>query len=58
MSGGSGCSPHTYVAIIIDPDKARHSSQNGVHDMYDPFGSAASRTFTNVTSLTLLALFQ
>jgi len=58
MPGGSGSSPHAYVAIIIDPDKARHSSRNGVHDMYDPFGSTASRTFTNVTSLTLLALFQ
>jgi hypothetical protein len=58
MPGGSGSSPHAYVAVIIDRDKARHSSRNGVHDMYDPFGSAVSRTFTNVTSLTLLALFQ
>jgi len=58
MPGGSGSSPHAYVAVIIDPDKARHSSWNGVHDMYDPFGSAASQTVTNVTSLTLLALFQ
>jgi len=33
MSGGSGSSPHTYVAVIIDLDKARQSSQNGVHDL-------------------------
>jgi len=58
MPGGSGSSPHPYVAVIIDPDKAQHSSQNGVHDLYDPFGSAVSWTFTNVTSLTVLALFQ
>ena len=58
MPGGSGSSPHAYMAVIIDPDKAQHSSRNGVYDLYDPFGSAASRTFTNVISLTLLALFQ
>jgi len=58
MSGGSGSSLHTYVAVIIDPDKTQQSSWNGVHDLYDPFGSTASRTFTNVTSLMLLALFQ
>ena len=58
MPGGSWSSPHAYVVIIIDQDKAQNSSRNGVHDMYDPIGSAASRTFTNVTTLTLLALFQ
>jgi hypothetical protein len=58
MPGSSGSGPYAYMAVIIDPDKAGHSSRNGVHDLYDPFGAAASRTFTNVASLTLLALFQ
>lgn len=58
MPGGSGSSPYAFMAVIIDPDRCGHSSRNGVHDLYDPFGPSASRTFSNVGSLTLLALFQ
>jgi hypothetical protein len=58
MPGGSGSSPHAFMAVIIDPDRCGHSSRNGIHDLYDAFGPAASRTFSNVGSLTLLALFQ
>lgn len=58
MPGGSGSGPHAFMAVIVDPDRCGHSSRNGVHDLYDAFGPAASRIFSNVGSLTLLALFQ
>jgi len=58
MPGGSGSGPHAFMAVIIDPDRCGHSSRNGVNDLYDAFGLAASRIFSNVGSLTLLALFQ
>jgi hypothetical protein len=46
------------MAVIIDPDRCGHSSRNGIHDVYDAFGPTASRTFSNVNSLILLAFFQ
>ena len=58
MPGGSGSSPHAFMAVIIDPDRCGHSSQHGIHDLYDAFGPSAKRIFSNVGSLTLLALFQ
>jgi len=58
MPGGSGSSPHTFMAVIVDPDRCDHSSGNGIYDLYDAFGPAASRIFSNVGSLTLLVLFQ
>ena len=58
MPGGSGSGPYAFMAVIIDPDRCGHSSRNGIHDLYDAFGPAASRIFSNVGSLTLLALFQ
>jgi hypothetical protein len=58
MPGGSGSGPYAFMAVIIDPDKCGHSSRNGIHDLYNAFGPAASRIFSNVSSLTLLALFQ
>jgi hypothetical protein len=58
MSGGSGSSPHAFIAVIIDPDRYGHSFRNGVSDLYNAFGPLASRIFSNVGSLTLLALFQ
>jgi hypothetical protein len=58
MPGGSGSSPHAFMAVIIDPDRYGHSSRHGIHDLYDAFGPSAKRIFSNVGSLTLLALFQ
>jgi hypothetical protein len=58
MPGGSGSGPHGFMAVIIDPDRCGHSSRNGIHDLYDAFSPAASRIFSNIGSLTLLALFQ